>query len=1248
MKLQSKPNNSITSPRSKISVKWLKEDQFNQYVYVLLSVLTLGVLPMLCFFYPNWKIELRSSICAAEASEYALIMIENGTEYLVKVSHFQCQLTEEHLISFEVNGVRFCASSFDNFSLLQVPEVPANFMRFLVPQSIVHRKEILVEERKILAAQYGPNAVSLPEANGLEIFVRHAFSPFYLFQYFAATVWLIEDYVLYAVLILLITIAAVIITTQETLFNLERLRNLAGQEGEVDILDIPVNAASMSSVYDPSKRLKINDASLTPGDQFVVAPGQSVPCDAILIAGRVVVDESMLTGESIPANKSPIEVSGLEGDSSVLKRGSLYNTHSPSPSNIDITGKILMTELATKRSGNVLFSGTKVRACHGGVCIAVCYRTGFRSAKGQLIASLLNPKEGFMNFISDALLVIFCMLILTTILYIVVAIELASMGVSSNIIVLRYFDAVTIAVPPALTACLTVATAISIGRLKKKDIFVSDTTRVNWAGGVSAVCFDKTGTLTEDRLNFQGAYISTLSDSGEYLLKDHGTKPKELPRICLEVMATCHSLAILDISSSTVEEPVGDPLELELVRASGWKLSVSENEGNDKIARMRAQSADGNGYNTIMRHFEFTPDRLRAATLLKRANGRFFYLVKGSPEIIQSLSDPSTVPQDLKSSLTVLTKKGLRVIAMAYRECQEPEDVLMSLSQQQIESAGGINFLGLLTLSSPLKTQTRSTIDQLNRADIHVNMITGDYIHTAIAVAVDCGILASASKNQNTLYIIDERESDGATIIIDAATDQVCNSRVISLERLLDIAALTSILPPAQIKDSTFSMKTRNQHDLSSSSSTNLIPTEGQLQLAVTGRGLISVHRNFKPTTFNALVRYAKVFARTKPADKKTVVDELLLTREIDDRLLLLLKDTDSSSTSQSNESTPLLSSSGSSAPSGSQHGIKKSADEFEEMMKASNERGYYSVLFCGDGANDMSALRAATVGVSLCDTETSVAAPITSRMQTPGSVIDTIVEGRCSLITAYVLILFNIMYGVIQLIMAIMLYSYGLVAGDYMYLTQDLFYTLVLGLAIAMTPPSEFFSKAVPPKRFLTAYLMTKLVFQLVIFVAFQLLALYVLSLQSFYTRFETDDPLSSTYSYEATTIDTMCLAQLMIASVVSTIGEPFRKPWYTNRYHVIALSFQLVWLFFQTFGDNNYFSEKILDLEPLPVYFGFILMSLMIGNAILSWIANSYAESIRPNPYSEKLHLLGKIKTKLSTVTDKAVPPTKDDLTV
>ena len=103
------------------------------------------------------------------------------------------------------------------------------------------------------------------------------------------------------------------------------------------------------------------------------------------------------------------------------------------------------------------------------------------------------------------------------------------------------------------------------------------------------------------------------------------------------------------------------------------------------------------------------------------------------------------------------------MIATAYRPCPEPLDTLLRTSQSQLEGVGStsdlaaavaggggggigggrLTFLGLLSLSSRLKDDTCPTVAHLKAADIHVNMITGDHIHTAIAVAKDCGIVPS-------------------------------------------------------------------------------------------------------------------------------------------------------------------------------------------------------------------------------------------------------------------------------------------------------------------------------------------------------------------------------------------------------------------------------------------------------------------------------------------------------------------------
>jgi E1-E2 ATPase len=259
--------------------------------------------------------------------------------------------------------------------------------------------------------------------------------------------------------------------------------------------------------------------------RFLVAEGP-LPCDALLTNGRAVVDESMLTGEAVPIGKSPFE--GSE--------------------EID----------PLRHSGHLLLSGTKVKSVkpHS---IAVVYRTGFRSSKGQLIASLLDSKEGSLGFFSDAMYVILFMFVLASFVYLGAAHALKKLGAPDSLIVLKYLDAITIAVPPALTTCLIVATSIAIKRLNAQSIFVSDNSRINWAGTVRIACFDKTGrlffaivrrlvpseltdcgqsgTLTTDQLNFEQLVEP----------KVHGVDfPKDAYLLSHEVMSACHGLCLVD------------------------------------------------------------------------------------------------------------------------------------------------------------------------------------------------------------------------------------------------------------------------------------------------------------------------------------------------------------------------------------------------------------------------------------------------------------------------------------------------------------------------------------------------------------------------------------------------------------------------------------------------------------------------------------------------------------------------------
>jgi cation-transporting ATPase 13A3/4/5 len=262
----------------------------------------------------------------------------------------------------------------------------------------------------------------------------------------------------------------------------------------------------------------------------------------------------------------------------------------------------------------------------------------------------------------------------------------------------------------------------------------------------------------------------------------------------------------------------GDPLEVELLNASGWTLSKSANASS----LMDVIPANSKEKYSMLKHFEFSADKLRAGTILKRPNGEVVYLLKGSPEKIISISgiytsellprfmltvaftyvhlEPSTVPEKITESLSSLAKSGLRVIGFAYKvfpSAMTPEEITTSL-QENIESSG-LRFIGLVYLSSSLKKDTKSTNSTLQSASIYTKMITGDHIFTAIAVAIDCGLMikpkatktilnvtppsspnekqsivssrgsgsGSESASESTVFIIDESKIDGKVVIMD-------------------------------------------------------------------------------------------------------------------------------------------------------------------------------------------------------------------------------------------------------------------------------------------------------------------------------------------------------------------------------------------------------------------------------------------------------------------------------------------------
>ena len=157
-----------------------------------------------------------------------------------------------------------------------------------------------------------------------------------------------------------------------------------------------------------------------------------------------------------------------------------------------------------------------------------------------------------------------------------------------HLIFVRALDLITIVVPPALPATLTIGTNFALTRLRKKNIFCISPQRVNVGGKLDVIAFDKTGTLTEDGLDVLGVRVvelpanrfsEILSDASSILPGAHyerdPTVDYETHKAALYTMATCHSLREVD------GELVGDPLDVKMFDFTGWSFEEGEQNSGD-------------------------------------------------------------------------------------------------------------------------------------------------------------------------------------------------------------------------------------------------------------------------------------------------------------------------------------------------------------------------------------------------------------------------------------------------------------------------------------------------------------------------------------------------------------------------------------------------------------------------------------------------------------------------------------------
>ncbi|GAB4817890.1 hypothetical protein N2152v2_004936 [Parachlorella kessleri] len=573
-------------------------------------------------------------------------------------------------------------------------------------------------EAKVGAAleRWGPNRFEVPVPAFLELLREQMLAPFFVFQVFCVGLWALDEYWYYSLFTL-----AMLVMFECTVVG-QRQRNLH----DVRALQQPKQALQ---VYRGGKWAKIAGDQLLPGDVVSVARADGgedpvVPADLLLLAGSCIVDEAVLTGESTPQWKNPVgEATGDEVDASEL-----------APS----------CRLSIKRDKqHVLFGGTKLLQTMGDKaariktpdsgCLAVVLRTGFGTAQGRLMRTILystervtanNWETGF--FI--AFLLIWAIAASGYVLYH----GLQDPDRDRFKLILNCIMILTSVIPPELPMELTIAVNASLLSLARKKVFCTEPFRIPLAGKVTTCCFDKTGTLTSDHMVLEGVAGAEGAEAGHAehaLVTDvRGGLPGDVHR----VLACCQSLVQVERGL------VGDPVERAAVEATGWVCkqdSVSSPGPHKEVAH-------------ILHRFHFSSLLKRMSTVVRvesadaGAKESWWVLTKGAPEVVQGLL--ATVPSHYERCYKRYAAEGARVLALAYKrvEGEVTPSVLRHMPRDQAEH--GLMFAGFAVFRSPLKPESAPALLMLRASQHQLVMITGDAPLTACYAARQVHIVTRA------------------------------------------------------------------------------------------------------------------------------------------------------------------------------------------------------------------------------------------------------------------------------------------------------------------------------------------------------------------------------------------------------------------------------------------------------------------------------------------------------------------------
>ncbi len=449
---------------------------------------------------------------------------------------------------------------------------------------------------------------------------------------------------------------------------------------------------AQSKVLRDGKIVTIPSEDLVVGDVILLEAGDAVPADArILESASMKIEEAALTGESVPVDKkADTLVAGQSGDVALGDRK------------------------------NMVFMGSTVVYGRGK---AVVVATGMGTEMGKIADALAQAEEGKtplqvklagLSKILTWLVIGICVVIFGVQM---VRAYLTTGSIGFEPIIDSFMIAISLAVaaiPEGLATVVTIVLSIGVTNMSRRNAIIRKLTAVETLGCTQIICSDKTGTLTQNKM--------TVVDS-------YGDDEKLLAN----AMSLC-SDAEFDVEAG---EAVGEPTECALVNFAE-KLELSKNTQKNLFVRVG--------------EVPFDSGRKMMSPVHKTEDGSLIQFTKGAPDELlkrctkalvggEVVEMTDAIRVDILSANKAMADRALRVLAAAKKDLAaepavyEPEAVECDLC-----------FVGLVGMIDPVRPEVKPAIDECRTAGIRPIMITGDHKDTAIAIAMQLGIITDSTE----------------------------------------------------------------------------------------------------------------------------------------------------------------------------------------------------------------------------------------------------------------------------------------------------------------------------------------------------------------------------------------------------------------------------------------------------------------------------------------------------------------------